>query len=137
MENASLGDVLHRENGGAGLLDWQTGLTIAQGAAKGLSYLHQDCVPAIVYRDVKSNNILLDAEMVPRVADFGLAKTLQREVGGVAGGDMSRVAGSYGYIAPVELLTTFFSYFPFQFVFDINRNDKKSITSIGILQLTK
>ncbi|KAI9165007.1 hypothetical protein LWI28_005925 [Acer negundo] len=64
-------------NGGAGLLDWQTRLTIALGAAKSLSYLHHDCVPTIVYRDVKSNNILLDEEMVPHVVDFRLAKTLQ------------------------------------------------------------
>jgi serine/threonine protein kinase len=52
-----------------------------------------------VHRDVKSNNILLDEEWTPRVADFGLAKTLKREVG-EGPGAMSHVAGSYGYIAP-------------------------------------
>ncbi|KAK3211057.1 hypothetical protein Dsin_015763 [Dipteronia sinensis] len=120
MENASLGDVLHGENGGAGLLDWKTRLTIAMGAAKGLSYLHHDCVPAIVHRDVKSNNILLDAEMVPRVADFGIAKTLQREVGGVDGGDMLRVAGSYGYIAP-------------EYAYSLKVNEKSDVYSFGIV----
>lgn len=105
MENGSLADVLHGENGCASLSDWRTRFTIALGAAQGLAYLHHDCVPAIVHRDVKSSNILLDAEMVPRVADFGLAKTLQREAG-EADGAMSRVAGSYGYIAPGELIAT-------------------------------
>ncbi|KAE8010433.1 hypothetical protein FH972_006804 [Carpinus fangiana] len=98
MENGSLGDVLHGEKGG-GLLDWPRRFTIALGAAQGLAYLHHDCSPAIVHRDVKSNNILLDEEWMPRVADFGLAKTLKRDVG-EGPGAMSRVAGSCGYIAP-------------------------------------
>ncbi|KAK2372463.1 receptor protein kinase HSL1 [Trifolium repens] len=96
MENGSLGDVLH-EGKFEELLDWSKRFGIALGAAKGLAYLHHDCVPPIVHRDVKSNNILLDHDFVPRVADFGLAKTLQRDTSDDA---MSRVAGSYGYIAP-------------------------------------
>ncbi|PNY12793.1 LRR receptor-like kinase resistance protein [Trifolium pratense] len=96
MENGSLGDVLH-EGKFEELLDWSKRFGIALGAAKGLAYLHHDCVPPIVHRDVKSNNILLDHDCVPRVADFGLAKTLQRDASEAA---MSRVAGSYGYIAP-------------------------------------
>ncbi|KAF5454302.1 hypothetical protein F2P56_023978 [Juglans regia] len=106
MENGSLGDVLHGEKGGA-LLNWPRRYLIAVCVAQGLAYLHHDCVPAIVHRDVKSNNILLDDEWRPRVADFGMAKTLQREVGqGDAPGSMSRVAGSYGYIAPEYAYTT-------------------------------
>lgn len=102
MENGSLGDALHGEKS-VSLLDWPKRFTIAVGAAQGLAYLHHDCVPAIVHRDVKSNNILLDEEFRARVADFGLAKTLQLDAE-VAEGDcvMSRVAGSYGYIAPGE-----------------------------------
>ncbi|KAJ0096934.1 hypothetical protein Patl1_28439 [Pistacia atlantica] len=105
MQNGSLGDVLHGEKGGASLLDWPVRFTIAQGAAAGLAYLHHDCVPAIVHRDVKSKNILLDTDMVPRVADFGLAKTLQGDVAGGADGT-SRIAGSYGYIAPEYAYTS-------------------------------
>ncbi|XLR19849.1 hypothetical protein S83_047761, partial [Arachis hypogaea] len=59
--------------------------------------------------DVKSNNILFDHEFRPHVADFGLAKTLQRDAVeegagvGAGAGAMSRVAGSYGYIVPVYI----------------------------------
>lgn len=104
MPNGSLADMLH-EKGCSASLGWRIRLTIAHGAAQGLAYLHNDCVPAIVHRDVKSNNILLDAEMVPRVADFGLAKVLQSEEV-ESDGAMSRVAGSYGYIAPEYAYTT-------------------------------
>lgn len=101
VENGSLGDMLHKDPKGGFLLDWSKRFEIALGAAQGLAYLHHDCVPSIVHRDVKSNNILLDEEFRPRVADFGLAKTLQVEVK-ESDGAMSRVAGSYGYIAPGE-----------------------------------
>lgn len=94
MERGSLGEVLHEERV---VLDWGRRRRIAVGAAHGLAYLHHDCVPAIVHRDVKSNNILLDGEFCAKVADFGLARVLGRD-----GGDrvMSHVAGSFGYIAP-------------------------------------
>lgn len=107
MENGSLGDMLYGQKGSAGLLNWQARFMIALGAARGLAYLHHDCVPPIVHRDVKSNNILLDAEMNPRVADFGLAKTLYDEKGDDRDAVMSRIAGSCGYIAPGELLDLF------------------------------
>ncbi|XP_056686893.1 LRR receptor-like serine/threonine-protein kinase HSL2 isoform X2 [Spinacia oleracea] len=102
MKNGSLGDVLHGEKGGV-LLDWPRRYAIAYGAAQGLAYLHHDCVPAIIHRDVKSNNILLDDKFLPRVADFGLAKPVIRSRGtqnGESVGTMSRIAGSCGYIAP-------------------------------------
>lgn len=96
MPNGSLADVL--KNSKKSLLDWPTRYRIAIDAAEGLSYLHHDCVPPIVHRDVKSNNILLDGEFVAKVADFGVAKI----VTGVSQGaeSMSVIAGSCGYIAP-------------------------------------
>ena len=81
-------------------LDWDTRYKIAVGAAQGLSYLHHDCVPAILHRDVKCNNILLDSKCESYLADFGLAKLMNSPNYHHA---MSRIAGSYGYIAPGKL----------------------------------
>jgi len=58
-------------------MDWNTRLKIALGAAQGLAYLHQDCKPEVVHRDVKSCNILLNANMEAHLCDFGLAKNIQ------------------------------------------------------------
>ncbi|KAL4281764.1 hypothetical protein GQ457_03G029390 [Hibiscus cannabinus] len=78
-------------------LDWETRYKIAVGSAQGLAYLHYDCRPAILHRDVKCNNILLDSKFEAYLADFGLAKLMNSPNYHHA---MSRVAGSYGYIAP-------------------------------------
>ncbi|XP_044490027.1 proline-rich receptor-like protein kinase PERK12 [Mangifera indica] len=78
------------------VLDWSKRLKIAIGAAKGLAYLHEDCHPKIIHRDIKSANILLDNEFEAKVADFGLAKlndTTQTHVS-------TRVMGTFGYLAP-------------------------------------
>lgn len=95
MPNGSLGELLHGSKGGH--LQWETRHRVAVEAAKGLCYLHHDCSPLILHRDVKSNNILLDSDFEAHVADFGLAKFL---VDGAASECMSSIAGSYGYIAP-------------------------------------
>lgn len=95
MENGSLGELLHGSKD-AYLLDWDTRYQIAFGAAEGLRYLHSDCKPKVIHRDIKSNNILLDEMMEARVGDFGLAKIIDISNSRT----MSAVAGSYGYIAP-------------------------------------
>nr|XP_043612669.1 probable serine/threonine-protein kinase PBL21 [Erigeron canadensis] len=78
-------------------LDWHTRLKIAVGAARGLEYLHCKANPPVIYRDLKSANILLDKDFNPKLSDFGLAK-----LGPV--GDKThvstRVVGTYGYCAP-------------------------------------
>ncbi|WOL03415.1 serine/threonine-protein kinase PBS1-like [Canna indica] len=83
-------------------LDWNTRMKIAEGAAKGLEYLHDIANPPVIYRDFKASNILLDENYEPKLSDFGLAK-----VGPV--GDKThvstRVMGTYGYCAPEYALT--------------------------------
>jgi serine/threonine protein kinase len=51
-------------------------LNVALGAARGLAYLHEYANPTIIHRDIKSNNILLDKDLEPKVADFGLSKSM-------------------------------------------------------------
>eukprot|EP00253_Pinus_taeda_P014838 PITA_14838 len=95
MPNGSLYECLHTFQGKT--LDWPARYKIAFGAAKGISYLHHGCSPPIIHRDIKSYNILLDSELEAHIADFGLARTVEK-----LGQEnvMSVVAGSYGYIAP-------------------------------------
>ncbi|KAK2995250.1 hypothetical protein RJ640_002604, partial [Escallonia rubra] len=95
MQNGSLGEALHGKEAGKLLLDWVSRYNIALGVAQGLAYLHHDCHPPVLHRDVKSNNILLDANLQARIADFGLARTMLKK-----NETVSMVAGSYGYIAP-------------------------------------
>ena len=77
-------------------------MKIAAGAAKGLEYLHDKANPPVIYRDLKSSNILLDEGYHPKLSDFGLAK-----LGPV--GDKThvstRVMGTYGYCAPEYAMT--------------------------------
>ncbi|KAI3692642.1 hypothetical protein L6452_32463 [Arctium lappa] len=111
MVHQSLDKWLHQkkrrpETGSAPLLtlDWPRRLQIAIGAAQGLCYMHHDCSPPIVHRDVKSSNILLDSEFKATIADFGLAKILAKQEPGDA--NMSSIVGSLGYFAPEYAYTT-------------------------------
>ncbi|KAI0492155.1 hypothetical protein KFK09_026421 [Dendrobium nobile] len=100
-------------------LDWETRYKIAVGAAQGLAYLHHDCIPAILHRDVKCNNILLDSKFEPYLADFGLAKLMNSTNFQLA---RTRIAGSYGYIAPEYGYTT-------------NITEKSDVYSYGVVLL--
>ncbi|KAL6189859.1 hypothetical protein ACLB2K_036260 [Fragaria x ananassa] len=93
----------HLHGAGMPLLDWTKRLKIALGSAKGLAYLHEDCHPKIIHRDIKSANILLDDSFEAQacyhfvaVADFGLAKLTDDMNTHVS----TRVMGTFGYMAP-------------------------------------
>ncbi|XP_028764977.1 protein NSP-INTERACTING KINASE 1 isoform X1 [Neltuma alba] len=83
------------------VLDWGTRKQIALGAARGLLYLHEQCDPKIIHRDVKAANILLDDYCEAVVGDFGLAKLLDHQDSHVT----TAVRGTVGHIAPEYLST--------------------------------
>lgn len=83
-------------------LSWHTRMKIAEGAAKGLEYLHETSKPPVIYRDFKASNILLDEEFHPKLSDFGLAR-----IGPTGDKEhvSTRVMGTYGYCAPEYAMT--------------------------------
>ncbi|CAN4093443.1 unnamed protein product [Withania somnifera] len=116
MQNGSLGEALHGKHAAGRLLvDWVARYNIALGVAQGLAYLHHDCHPPVIHRDVKSNNILLDANLEARIADFGLARMMLKK-----NETVSMVAGSYGYIAP-------------EYGYTLKVDEKSDIYSFGVV----
>lgn len=94
LQRGSLAKMLSIEEE-AKQLDWEKRVNIIKGVAHALSYMHHDCSPPIVHRDICSNNVLLDSEYEARVSDFGTAKLLKKD-----SSNWSALAGTYGYIAP-------------------------------------
>ncbi|KAM1141203.1 hypothetical protein ACFX19_041900 [Malus domestica] len=102
MPLGSLEDRLHDLPPDGKHLDWNTRMTIAAGAAKGLEHLHDKANPPVIYRDLKCSNILLGEGYHPKLSDFGLAKL------GPVGDNThvsTRVMGTYGYCAPEYAMT--------------------------------
>ncbi|GMN56522.1 hypothetical protein TIFTF001_025633 [Ficus carica] len=94
LENKSLDQALFGKH--SLKLDWSTRFDICVGIARGLTYLHEESRIRIVHRDVKSSNILLDSDLVPKISDFGLAKLYDEKMTHIS----TRVAGTIGYLAP-------------------------------------
>jgi len=97
MERGSLFCILNNDVE-AMELDWNKRLNIIKGIAHALSYMHHECIPAIVHRDITTNNILLNNKLEAFVSDFGTAKLLDLD-----SSNQTLVAGTYGYIAPGKL----------------------------------
>ncbi|KAH7654563.1 Non-specific serine/threonine protein kinase protein [Dioscorea alata] len=93
LENKSLDQALFEKKI---FLDWPTRFEICLGTARGLAYLHEESRLRIVHRDVKASNILLDADLNPKISDFGLAKLYDDKTTHIS----TRVAGTIGYLAP-------------------------------------
>ncbi|XP_021720667.1 putative serine/threonine-protein kinase-like protein CCR3 [Chenopodium quinoa] len=110
MSNGALHDHLHSYNtqkSSSPLNSWRMRIKIALDAARGIEYLHNYAVPPIIHRDIKSSNILLDANWVGRVSDFGLSlKGPENEEGSMS----IKPVGTVGYIDPeyyvLKVLTT-------------------------------
>ncbi|XP_040952355.1 MDIS1-interacting receptor like kinase 2-like [Gossypium hirsutum] len=98
-------------------LDWNKRVNIVKGVVNALSYLHHDCSPSIVHRDITSNNILLGLEYEVHLSDFGTAKLLNPD-----SSNWSNIAGTNGYIAP-ELSYT------------MQVSEKCDVFSFGVLAL--
>ena len=96
MENGSLDYWIHEKLEEGSILNWAKRLHIAQGAARGLAYLHQSCQPHILHRDIKSSNILLDDKFEAHLADFGLARLILPQNTHVT----TDLVGTLGYIPP-------------------------------------
>ncbi|KAM6570470.1 hypothetical protein CsatB_018455 [Cannabis sativa] len=94
LENKSLDQALYGKK--SLNLNWSTRFDICLGIARGLTYLHEESRLRIVHRDVKSSNILLDSDLIPKISDFGLAKLYDDKKTHIS----TRVAGTIGYLAP-------------------------------------
>ncbi|XP_027120750.1 uncharacterized protein [Coffea arabica] len=116
LERGSLAKILSIEEE-AIELDWQKRLKIIKGIAQALSYMHHDCSPAIVHRDISSNNILLDSEDEAHVSDFGTSKFLKKD-----SSNWSSLAGTCGYVAP-------------EFAYTMKVTEKCDVYSFGVLTM--
>ncbi|CAN6486729.1 unnamed protein product [Victoria cruziana] len=117
MKNGSLQNALTDAAEGKRELNWPTRHRIALGIAAGLKYLHFHHSPRIIHRDLKPANVLLDDDLEPRIADFGLAKSVPDFN---THATTSNVAGTVGYIAPEYYQTLKFT-------------DKCDIYSFGVV----
>jgi len=111
IERGNLSAVLKNEEL-AKELDWQKRVAIVKDVAQAIFYLHHDCNPPIIHRDITSNNILLDGDFKAYVSDFGIARMLKPD-----SSNWSELAGTYGYIAPelsyTSVVTTKYDVYSF------------------------
>ncbi|XP_027174215.1 probable leucine-rich repeat receptor-like protein kinase At1g35710 [Coffea eugenioides] len=97
MDRGSLFCIL-RDETEAVALDWIKRVNLIKGIAGALSYLHHDCDPPIIHRDVSSNNILLNSQLEATLSDFGTARILELD-----SSNQTVIAGTFGYMAPGRL----------------------------------
>ncbi|XP_034211897.1 probable leucine-rich repeat receptor-like serine/threonine-protein kinase At3g14840 isoform X2 [Prunus dulcis] len=118
MENNSLARALFGPEQSQLKLDWPTRHKICVGIARGLAYLHEESRLKVVHRDIKATNVLLDKNLTPKISDFGLAKLDEEDNTHIS----TRIAGTYGYMAPEYAMRGYLT-------------DKADVYSFGILVL--
>ncbi|XP_031265228.1 MDIS1-interacting receptor like kinase 2-like [Pistacia vera] len=116
LEKGSLTTFLSNE-ATARELDWGKRVNILKGVCNALSYIHHECFPPIVHRDISSKNVLLDSEYEAHVSDFGIAKFLKPN-----SSNWTQLAGTYGYIAP-------------ELAYTMKVTEKCDVYSFGVLAL--
>ena len=94
LEGGSLDQILSNDTKAAAF-DWEKRVNVVKGVANALSYMHHDCSPPIIHRDISSKNILLDSQYEAHVSDFGTAKILKPD-----SHTWTTFAVTYGYAAP-------------------------------------
>nr|KAJ0218264.1 hypothetical protein LSAT_V11C300125340 [Lactuca sativa] len=94
VEKGSLGSIL-RSDVLVTELDWLKRVKIVKAVANGLAYMHHDCTPPIIHRDISIANIILDSDYEAHISDFGTSKLLKLD-----SSNWTAIAGTYGYIAP-------------------------------------
>ncbi|KAF8411592.1 hypothetical protein HHK36_004149 [Tetracentron sinense] len=99
--NGSLDKLLSNTNNQKNKLTWEQRYKILAGIAQALLYLHEECEQRVVHRDVKPNNVLIDADLNAKLGDFGLARIYDHGIQS----DTTNIVGTLGYLAP-ELTKT-------------------------------
>ncbi|PRQ30913.1 putative protein kinase RLK-Pelle-DLSV family [Rosa chinensis] len=118
LENNSVARALFGPKASQVKMDWPTRHRICVGIAKGLAYLHEESRLKIVHRDIKATNVLLDKNLCPKIADFGLAKLDEQDNTHIS----TRIAGTLGYMAPEYAMRGYLT-------------DKADVYSFGIVVL--
>lgn len=106
IERGNLASILSNEEL-ATQFHWQRRTDLIRDVAQAIAYLHHDCQPPIIHRDITSRNILLDADYKAFVSDFGIARMLKAD-----SSNWSVLAGTYGYIAPGICILLTIQYYP-------------------------
>ncbi|KDP33355.1 hypothetical protein JCGZ_12904 [Jatropha curcas] len=114
LEGGSLAKVLRNESTAAGL-DWITRVNIIKGVANALYYMHHECFPPIIHRDISSNNVLSDTDFTVRVSDFGTARIVKPN-----SSNWTSFVGTFGYSAP-------------ELAFTMEANEKCDVCSFGVV----